>query len=196
MVAYDNFGPFDTYSMGGIGIGYSRTFDVLLTGGTSFVPGAAGYLSQMQFGLLSGTPRSYNFVHLSLYSDRAGAPGDVLWSAEMPSLATPSSPFGQVANTGGIEGPYLDQGVKYWMVAQNAAWDSASNTAWIVGLGPATDSTARILPHLSNDWIIANNVQGLSLRVYVQAPEPAGAVLGVAVYCFVVRGRGSRRCQL
>lgn len=191
---FDNFGPDNTFVRGGIVIGTTVFDDLLHLGATSFQVSQGGYLRQMQFGMQGSVPAdagTYNFIVLSLRSDTAGAPGAILWQAEIPSLATPSTPFGLIADTFGVYGPYLDPGVKYWMVAQNPDWDRTSSTSWWRGLGSATNSEAS--SRSNGTWSVTNNTQGRAIRVLVEVPEPAAAVLGLAVVGLSVRGRASRR---
>jgi hypothetical protein len=185
VVAFNNFGPNDTYRNEGVWQG--TLFPQEVMSAQRFTPSVSGSLVRLELGLIFHAPASEDTrdivdeLTLSLVADVDGKPGtQALWS----QLYVDQSPieFGHVAGFDVIAGPSLTADTKYWLISKSPSTGSTPHT-WFGALGPHEPSAMQFIRSASGHplgvWNVFTDSPGLALRVTV-IPEPAAAALMLA----------------
>ena len=178
-VAYDNFGPSDSFDPG---LGY-RVSGSAGGGDPGYIQPAFGFtsltggqVSQITVALFHRSgPDSYNLL---FRSDAAGSPGNVLssWSLSVPSLP------GSATTLSIVNGPLLNASSFYWLsieagnVATHGTW--MWNSTSTVGMG-----SLRLSP--TGSWSVPESNVNSAMRVMVApVPEPTTfTALTLALLC-------------
>jgi hypothetical protein len=164
---YNNLGPNNSYNStayGFVGTSMGNNYEWA----EEFIPSASGSLSGLNLGMIYDFGN--NIVTLSLLSNANGALGNTLWSQTFTNqLGSPGSMF-SVSN---LNGPMLNTGSSYWLVAGT---DSTSAQAWFAGFSGNPASMG-----VNGSWTY--NVPNSPLAMEVMAnnvtptPIPASFVL-------------------
>jgi hypothetical protein len=167
IISYDNFGPENTYSQGGNWMGNGEPYDVGMFVGTSFNLSTGGNLSLIECGMeiIGQVP---NQITLSIRQDNADMPGGTIWS-ETFTGALPSS-YGNIAMFSPQVEPSLLANTKYWLTAQ-VPLDGFRPYTWDYGLNGVT--SVALYEIGTGVWTVYDNETGLSLRAFVDVPEPS-----------------------
>ena len=189
-IAYNSFGPNDTYESYGNWQGSDFFGETKLS--QRFTPQASGVLNKIELGFfftppeLGGiTEQNVDELTLALVPDVNEYPGtQVLWS-QFYAGNSPTD-FGSVANFDVIDGPTLEAGTKYWLISRSAlvgyrphSWYRAPSSD--VPL-PSPEPFAIANPQTAGgQWVRLTwpHDPGFALRVTV-VPEPAAAALMIA----------------
>ncbi|MGH7178440.1 MAG: hypothetical protein ACREJC_13765 [Tepidisphaeraceae bacterium] len=186
-VAFDNFGPNNTYHNYGTWTGYLSPLGWSIDG-TSIVPSITGKLDRLTLGMT--TSSSNNEFNLTLYEDNADQPGDSFWTRTFTGML---GSYGSVVVLGSLDGPILQSNQKYWLVA--TVNDTVTSHSWWAGISTPINETARMNSFSGGNWWIYHNVEGWATRVELIVPEPSLLITGLSVIPFVFRRarRSSKR---
>lgn len=185
VVAFNNFGPNDSYQNAGNWQGSLFNDEMMLA--QRFIPSVSGPLGKLELGLFflgpvsEDTSANVDELTLSVVADVNNEPGaQELWS----QLYVDKSPteFGHVAGFEVNAGPSLTAGTKYWLISKSPSTGTTPHT-WYRSPGPheplAVQHIRSEVGHPLGVWNVFADSPGFALRVTV-IPEPAAASLMLA----------------
>jgi hypothetical protein len=171
-VAFDNFGPGDSYSNAGRWVGTIGPSTTDLA--SSFVPTQSGEIAALALALVSEYGGANTFT-LSIRLDASGPNGALLWQSDFPDAWI--APFGSVLDLS-IAGPAVTAGMLYWLVVET---DAPTFYTW---QSNTTNDTGPIASRLDGGgWAVTPDASRSALRVTL-VPEPGTAglfALGLAL---------------
>ncbi len=186
VIAYDNFGPGDSYQ-GGSG----WTINSTVTQGMFFSPSSSGFLSELivAFAVSAGSA-PLQPIQLTLQADNSGSPGSILETINVTVTVSFSEGNNNSPTQGFAAGTtFLDSSLGYWLVAFSS---TGINIPWnfnsISDFGLKALSTSGT----GGPWNVSSPETLGAFRVLVNVPEPSTLAifaLGLAGLGFVARRR-------
>jgi hypothetical protein len=185
VIAYNSFGPNDSYSFSGNWQGSFFDHEMMLA--QRFTPSVGGPLDKIELGLFFHAPSSernaenVDELTLSLVADVNGKPGtQELWS-QFYAGNSPTE-HGPVASFDVAAGPTLNAGTMYWLTSRSTPVGFTPHV-WDRSLTPHEPLALHYIrgggPTLEGVWTVHTDSPGFAMRVTL-IPEPAAAALMLA----------------
>jgi hypothetical protein len=189
-VAFDSFGPNDTYgSTGANWQGNHPTAEVKLA--QRFTPQVSGQLSKLELGLTSFDSQnglSGDVITFAIVSDIDGKPGTTeLWSQTYIGNVPPRTQIQGATSFSVSGGPLLQEGIEYWLTSTTPP-TSGTHTWWLSPFPhePYAFYFIRSFNQVEGEWNVRESPTWFGAPVYSHAlrvtviPEPAAAALMLA----------------